>query len=74
MVPKRLRIARELADMSQEELAIAAGLSEEKRAIRECPITKMAGINLNSSWFVDLLKFSMCLKATSIHRMTALLM
>lgn len=29
MVPKRLRIARELADMSQEELAIAAGISEE---------------------------------------------
>ena len=29
MVPARLRIARELANMSQEELAIAAGVSEE---------------------------------------------
>lgn len=29
MVPKRLKIARELANISQEELAIAAGISEE---------------------------------------------
>lgn len=29
MVPARLRIAREIANMSQEELAIAAGVSEE---------------------------------------------
>lgn len=29
MVPARLRVARELANMSQEELATAAGVSEE---------------------------------------------
>ncbi|MCX9024283.1 helix-turn-helix transcriptional regulator [Citrobacter portucalensis] len=29
MVQKRLRIARDLADMSQEDLAAAAGVSEE---------------------------------------------
>lgn len=34
MVPKRLRIARELADMSQEDLAAAAGVSEETGSSR----------------------------------------
>ena len=34
MVPKRLRIARDLADMSQEDLAAAAGVSEETGSSR----------------------------------------
>ncbi len=34
MIPKRLRIARELADMSQEDLAAAAGISEETGSSR----------------------------------------
>lgn len=34
MIPKRLRIARELADMSQEDLAAAAGVSEETGSSR----------------------------------------
>ncbi|EHO4421614.1 helix-turn-helix transcriptional regulator [Salmonella enterica] len=34
MVPKRLRIARDLADMSQEDLAAAAGASEETGSSR----------------------------------------
>lgn len=34
MVPKRLRIAREFADISQEALAVAVGVSEETGSSR----------------------------------------
>lgn len=34
MVPKRLRTTRELANMSQEELAAAAGVSEDTSSSR----------------------------------------
>lgn len=52
MIPKRLRTTRELANMSQEELAAAAG-GLKIRALQESHITNMAGINQNLIWYAS---------------------